>query len=149
MKLSENFSLHEFVRSETAARLGIDNTPPQEVIDNLAMLAQEMLQPLRQSLRASIHITSGYRCPELNGRVNGSTRSQHLHGLAADFVVTGMRPLQVCQAIVDLKLPFDQVIHEFGEWTHVSVAAVGANPRGQVLTIDRRGTRAGLHEVRK
>ena len=135
-QLSDNFSLGEFLRSQEAARLGLDMTPPAAVIDNLRRLCRDVLQPLRDSV-GPVVITSGYRSPELNRIIGGAATSQHLYGLAADIVVPGMEPLYVCSRVQGMFFPFDQLIHEFWQWTHVSVAQDGECPRGQVLTASR------------
>ena len=120
MQLSENFTLTEMVFSQTAARLGIDNTPGPVEIENLRSLCLHILQPLRDSLGTPIRINSGYRCPALNRAIHGSHKSQHMTGAAADIDVPGKTPLAVATLIVELELPYDQVIHEFVSWVHVS-----------------------------
>ena len=132
MKLSEHFELSEFLVSETAARQGIANEPTPEVIDNLRRLCESVLEPLRVKLGRPVVITSGYRSPALNRAVGGSPTSHHLQGRAADLIVPGMTPLVVCQAVHQLRLPCAQIIHEFGRWTHLSVAI--SNERTQLLT---------------
>jgi hypothetical protein len=77
-------------------------------------------------------ITSGYRSLVLNRSVGGSPTSHHMQGRAADLIVPGMAPLAVCHAAQKLKLPCVQIIHEFGRWTHLSVAI--SNERTQLLT---------------
>lgn len=132
MQLSEHFELAEFLVSETAARLGIANEPTAEVIENLRRLCQLVLEPLRVSLKRPVVITSGYRSLALNRSVGGSPASHHMQGRAADLIVPGMAPLAVCHAAQKLKLPCVQIIHEFGRWTHLSVAI--SNERTQLLT---------------
>ena len=87
-RLSPNFTLEELVRSETAERIPAlreqQRHPPPEVVENLRYLCQASLQPLRERLGFPIHVTSGYRSPELNRRVGGSPTSQHCVGQAAD-----------------------------------------------------------------
>jgi hypothetical protein len=122
MKLSANFSLDEFLVSQTATRHGIDNNPGPEEIDNLRKLCEGVLQPLRDAVDRPIWINSGYRSPSLNSLIGGSLTSAHMQGNAADIRVSGMQPYDVCNAIINLELPFDQVIHEFGRWTHIGVA---------------------------
>lgn len=134
--LSEHFSLEEFTRSNIAARLGIDNTPPPEVVDNLRRVAAA-LEVIRMRLGRAITISSGYRCPALNTAAHGAKDSAHMLGLAADIEVTGMTPKQVCTAVAAMGLPTDQIILEFDAWTHVGLS-VGV-PRGELLTI-RTGT---------
>ncbi len=132
MQLSEHFELAEFLVSETAARRGIANEPTPEIIDNLRRLCQLVLEPLRVKLVRPVVITSGYRSLALNRAVGGSPTSHHRQGRAADLIVPGITPLAVCQAASQLKLPCVQIIHEFGRWTHLSVAI--SNERTQLLT---------------
>ena len=132
--LTENFSLEEFLVSQTAARHGIEMTPPQSVIDNLKHLCVTVLQPLRNEVNESIRISSGYRPPELNDIIGGSKTSAHRFGRAADFTVKGLTPFETVELIIDMELVYDQVIHEFGQWVHVGIAAL---PRHEVLTAVR------------
>lgn len=143
MRLSPNFTLAELTVSEVAARHGIDNTPPQEVIENLKALAQS-LQEVRAALgNKAIIVTSAYRSPEVNAKVGGSKNSDHLRGLAADFIVPSYgTPDDVVRAILASGIPFKQVIREFDRWTHFAIPAPGEVPRKQALIIDRQGTRA-------
>lgn len=134
MKLSKNFTLEEFLVSQTAARHGIDMTPPEDVLENLQTLVTTCLQPLRESLGSSIQVTSGYRPPVLNMLIKGSSTSAHMHGRASDLRATGYTPLEVCQRVIDLGLPFDQIIHEFGSWSHLGIAE---DPRAEALTAYR------------
>jgi hypothetical protein len=121
MKLSEHFELSEFVRSDYAIRHGIDNTPNIEVVSNLTMLCVNVLEPLRYLLNRPIIITSGYRCEELNSAIGGAKNSQHVKGEASDIIVMNMSVDDVFNAICD-SVKFDQVIHEFSSWVHVSYA---------------------------
>lgn len=132
MQLSEHFELAEFLVSETAARRGIANEPTPEIIENLRRLCQLVLEPLRVKLARPVVITSGYRSPALNRAIGGSPTSHHMQGRAADLIVPGITPLAVCQAASQLKLSCVQIIHEFGRWTHLSVAI--SNERTQLLT---------------
>lgn len=135
MKLSRHFSLEEFLVSQTAERHGIDMTPSQDVLDNLQTLVSTCLQPLRDALGSVIYISSGYRPVEVNRLIGGSATSQHVYGNAADFSVVGMTPFEVCNAVVNMELPFDQIIHEFGKWTHLGIRGV---LRGESLTAYKR-----------
>lgn len=137
MKLSENFTLDELTVSQTAARAGFSNTPGQIEANNLKRLCEDVLQPLRDALNKSIHISSGYRCYALNSMVGGAKDSAHTHGCAADITVEGMTPYEVASAIIDLHLPFEQVIQEFGQWCHVSVPELGKLPKREVLTASK------------
>jgi len=141
MKLTDNFAMYEFLRSQTAARHGIAMDPPIEVVDNLRRLCVDILQPLRDNIGVSITISSGYRPPELNNLIGGSTTSAHMDGRAADIIIEGHSPLQVAQTIQDMELPYDQVIHEFGQWVHVGISPEDLEVRLQELTayLDGKG----------
>ena len=89
MKLSANFSLSELTKSETGTRNGISNTPSPLVIEKLQALTDNILQPLRDKFGPVI-VTSGYRSPEINKAVGGSSTSHHCFGYAADFSVLSM-----------------------------------------------------------
>lgn len=130
MKLSKNFSLEEFLVSQTATRHGIDMTPPDWVIDNLGRLVKGCLQPLRDEA-GPIFVSSGYRPPDLNLKIGGSKTSAHMTGDAADLKVINQSPFDTSELIVAMELPFDQVIHEFGRWVHLGVADI---LRGEKLT---------------
>jgi hypothetical protein len=119
MRLSAHFSLEELVFSSTAQRLGIDNTPPPSVIENLK-LAAEGLEKVRRLLGQPIHIDSGYRCPTLNEKVGGAKLSAHLDGWAVDFACPKFgSPLQIAKAIESSDIQFDKCIQE-GAWVHIS-----------------------------
>lgn len=124
MQLTEHFTLAEFVRSETAENNHIDNTPSQEVVDNLRALCRNVLEPARTAYGEPIYITSGYRCPALNKAVGGKPTSQHLRGEAADLQVRGVKNLRkLYNAILDHGV-FDQLLYETNKagakWIHVS-----------------------------
>lgn len=89
VKLSENFYLDEFLRSETAERLKIKNEPNEQVIKNLKYLCENCLQPMREHFNTPILVTSGYRCSTLNKRIGGSPSSFHCQGCAADIKFDG------------------------------------------------------------
>lgn len=145
-QLTPHFSLDEMVFSGTAARLGIDNTPPSAAVTNLRRLAL-LLESIRAQLGCPITITSGYRSLLLNAAVRGQPVSAHTYGRAADFVSRNFgSPLDVARVIADRIEGYDQLIYEFGRWVHVSIPAAGKLPRSQVLTINRHGTRFGFHE---
>ena len=134
MRLSKNFSLDEFTQSQTAERFGIDMHPLEIIVDNIRNLVKACLQPLRDEA-GPIYISSGYRPLELNTRIGGSKTSAHVQGNAVDFSVTKMRPFDVCELIIAMELPYDQVVHEFGRWTHMGVADI---LRGEHLTAYRK-----------
>lgn len=146
MLLTPHFTLAELVASQTAARLGIDNTPTPEIIDNLRVTA-ELLEECRTALgNKPLVVSSGYRCPELNKAVGGVPGGAHTVGKAADFICPGLSVATVCQRIFGTPgLRFDQLLREFDAggngWVHI---AWSRTPRMQVLTIDHNGTREGL-----
>lgn len=142
MNLTPNFTLEELTASETAARHNLNNEPDVTAANNLLRLA-EFLERVKAALGGKpIMINSAYRGPEVNAHVGGSKNSQHMVGCAADIRVPGMTPDQVCRAIIEADLPFDQLIREFDSWTHVSVPnEAGSTPRKQALIIDKTGTR--------
>lgn len=117
--LTKHFTLEEVAKSPTATRHGIDNTPPDFVVENARMLAFHVLEPLRLLIGDAVRVQSWYRSNELNLLVNGKENSQHKIGMAADIVIDNFTPAEVCQIIAD-HFPFDQLINEFDEWTHVS-----------------------------
>jgi zinc D-Ala-D-Ala carboxypeptidase len=145
-QLTAHFTLDEFIISETAARHGIDNTPKGEYRHNVQRTA-EVMEKVRTILgHKPILISSGYRGPEVNRLVGGSTSSAHMSGLAVDFICPGFgTPLQICHALRPhmAALEVDQLIHEFGAWVHLGLAPEGAH-RLMALTIDNAGTRNGF-----
>ncbi len=140
MKVSAHFTLAELSRSDYAARKGVDNTPPPEVIENLKVLCEVILEPLRAAVEAPIRVNSAYRSPLVNKAIGGNPKGQHPAGQAADIEVYGLSNLDLAKKIVEMKLPFDQLILEAyvpgvagSGWVHVSHKKEGKN-RGQVLT---------------
>jgi len=125
MKLSENFSLAEFTKSQTATRRGIDNTPGEDHLEAAKELFENVVQPVRDQFGPTV-INSGYRGPELNEAVGGSSKSQHCKGEAVDIEVPGVPNAEVA-AWIEENLDFDQLILEFytpgipdSGWVHVS-----------------------------
>lgn len=149
-QLTEHFSVAALIHSDTAIRLGIDNSPNDQVLANLLLLAKG-LEEVRAALGGrDLIINSGYRCLELNTRIGGAKKSRHMDGLAADIVCPAFGPpLAVCRAIVAAGIVTDQVIHEFGKWCHVGFAPAGTLPRGERLTIASaaKGYEVGLNPV--
>lgn len=141
MNLSPNFTLEELTVSDAAARRGLDNQPTPEHLENLKRLAS-FLEEVRGLFGKPILVNSAYRSKEVNDAVGGSKNSQHCLGCAADIRVPGMTPKQVVTAVINSKLKFDQVIEEFGSWTHISIPnKPEIGPRKQALIIDKAGTR--------
>ena len=126
MNLSANFTLKELTKSDTATRLGLDNTPDEATIENLKLLCQEVLQPIREHFGKSVTVNSGFRSPESNAAVNGSKTSDHCKGMAADIEIVGVPNPELAQWIMD-NLDYTQLILEFytqgqpnSGWVHVS-----------------------------
>jgi zinc D-Ala-D-Ala carboxypeptidase len=145
-KLSLHFWLSEFTRSQTAERLGFDNTPSAQAVNNLQSLVSYVLQPLRRYYNCPIVISSGYRCLQLNRAIGSKNTSQHLTGEAADFTIPSIENLEVAQWIKK-NLPFDQLILEFWTggntgWIHCSYSLT--RMRKNVLTINDKGTHTGF-----
>jgi len=144
MKLSKNFSLSEFTRSETAKRKGINNEPSREHFDNLLYLVETICQPVRDHFGKPVRVTSGYRSPDLNKAIGGSRTSQHCKGEAVDMEIAGVSNKELADWIVN-NCKFDQVILEFynpaeGEnsgWVHASVKR--SNNRGTKLIAFKDG----------
>jgi len=134
MRLSKYFTIEEFVISQTATRLGINNTPSEQAIKNMEALCLKILDPLREAIGKPIIISSGYRSPELNKAIGGAPNSQHCLGEAADILIPQLYPCEVFTKIIELDLPYDQVIDEFKQWTHVSYTS---SPRKQKLLARR------------
>jgi zinc D-Ala-D-Ala carboxypeptidase len=142
MQLSPNFSLKELIASETADRHGLDNTPTDEIIENLKHLAG-VLQEVRAILgNKPITVSSGYRSPTVNEKLGSKPTSDHCKGLAVDFICPSFgTPDEVVRQIMASDIPYKQVIREFDRWVHLAVSAPGEEPRRQALIIDKQGTR--------
>lgn len=136
MNLSPHFTLSELIGSQTAARLGIANTPSPIVLSNLEGTAAK-LEQIRQILGNNfIAISSGYRSPALNRAIGGSTSSAHCLGYAVDFICPKFgTPLQICQKIMASPIKYDQLIFE-GTWVHISF---DPKNRGEDLTATFKG----------
>jgi zinc D-Ala-D-Ala carboxypeptidase len=138
MNLSANFSLHELTKSETALRMGFDNTPDDEATENLRLLCEKVLQPVRDHFGKGVKVNSAYRSPESNAAVGGSKTSDHCKGMAADIEIPGVANAELAQWIMD-NLEYTQLILEFytpgipdSGWVHVSFDQ--SNLKNQELT---------------
>ena len=125
VRLSENFTLQEFTKSQTAIRKGLDNTPAEAHIENAKELFANVVQKVRDNFGVTI-INSGYRGPDLNYAIGGSNTSQHTRGQAVDIECPGIPNYDVAKWVED-NLEFDQLILEFytpgipdSGWVHVS-----------------------------
>jgi len=137
MKLSNNFSLNELTRSQTAERKGIDNTPSAEHQENLKSLCTHVLQRVRDHFGKVVTVSSGYRSPELCIAIGSKTTSQHAKGQAADFEIFGVSNKELADWIHN-NINYDQLILEFWSpedpnkgWIHCSYSR--ENNRKQYL----------------
>ena len=126
MKLTANFSLSELTKSQTATRKGIDNTPSPEHQENLRLLCEAVLQPVREHFGRVVTVTSGYRSPELCTAIGSKITSQHARGEAADFEIFGVSNKELADYIHE-HLDYDQLILEYWNesdpnsgWVHCS-----------------------------
>lgn len=144
MQLSENLSLAEVMRSETAKRKGVSNMPTPEHIENFKKLAENIFQPIRKHFGKPIYISSGYRSAALNKAIGGASSSQHCTGEAIDIDMDGtaITNAEIFNYIKN-NLSFDQLIWEFGtdknpDWVHVSYESTGKQ-RKQALKAIKQG----------
>jgi hypothetical protein len=131
MQLSKNFSLNELIYSDTAIRKSISNNPNEEQINNLKLLCENILEPVRKNFNSPVIINSGYRSPEVCLAVGSTIKSQHTKGQAADFEIVGIANKDLADWIV-ANLDYDQCILEFWNenepnsgWVHCSYSSFG------------------------
>ena len=142
MKLTPHFTLDEMVKSQTALRLGLDNTPDTDEMKSLLALCENVLEPVRIHWAKPFVVNSGFRALRGNRAIGSRDSSQHAKGEAADIEIPGIDNLVLYYWIAE-ELDFDQLILEFynGEpssgWVHVSY--VGLENRNQTLRIDKGG----------
>ena len=138
-RLSDHFSLAEMTHSATAARKGIANVAPPEIVDALILTADRM-EKVRSLLGDNpITVLSGYRSPAVNKAVGGSKTSAHMTGHAVDFICPRFgTPAQVAAHLAKHLTGFDQIIEEFGEWVHIGF---GPGKRRELLTARKVGGR--------
>jgi len=131
MILSKSFTLNELTKSQEATRLGIENIPNEEEIQNLKILCEKILQPVRDFYGMPLSVSSGYRSAALCEAIGSSAKSQHTKGQAADFEIFGVANKEVAEFIIK-NLEYDQCILEFWNenepnsgWVHCSYSANG------------------------
>ena len=140
--ISEHISYKEGVYSNTAIRRGIDNTPNDEQLNNMELIAEKIFEPLREWVGGPIKINSFFRSPELNTAIGGSSKSQHCKGQAIDIDDTfGKATNAEMYEWIKENLDFDQMIWEFGtdknpNWIHISW--VSHQPNRKKLTIAKK-----------
>ena len=151
MQLTQHFTLEEFTRSGKAAELGLDNTPPPELLPRLILTA-ELLERIRATLGVPVTVTSGYRSPKVNLAVGSSSGSDHPHGYAADIVAPAFgTPYEVARALAPLvsTLGIGQIILEGVKgkrWVHVSTRSP-EKAINRIITITDNGTLVGIQPV--
>ena len=142
MKISSHITLKEAVKSNTALRRGIDNTPGEYEISNMVGLAINVFEPLREYVCGPIKVTSMFRSKDLNTAIGGSLSSQHCQGRAMDLDDTfGHKTNAQMFNYIKNNLSFDQLIWEFGDdnnpdWIHVSYVSTNQN-RGRCLRAEK------------
>ena len=129
-QLSEHFSLAEATHSDTAIRQGIDNQPSTVQLENMKIAAKNL--ELVRACTGALNVNSWLRLPAVNVAVGGSKVSSHMDGWAIDVSSSKLTPYQLCQEVKKAGIKFDQMIHEFGRWMHISFAP---EMRQQELTI--------------
>ena len=133
--ISKHISYKEGVYSNTATRRGIDNTPNDEQLKNMELIAEEVFEPLRVWVGGPIKINSFFRSPDLNTAIGGSSKSQHCKGQAMDIDDTfGKATNAEMYHFIKENLDFDQMIWEFGnddnpDWVHISYVSEEDNRR--------------------
>ena len=132
MNLSEHFTLDEATYSETAVRMHINNQPDERQLENMKSAAAQ-LEAVR-AVTGPIRVNSWLRLPDVNVAVGGSKVSSHMDGWAIDCSSSAHTPYELCQLVKKAGIKFDQMIHEYATWTHISFAP---EMRGQKLTIFR------------
>ena len=141
MNLSENFTLQELIYSDTAVRMGIDNKPNDETVENLKILCENILEPIRSHFKAPVVVSSGYRSEAVCLAIGSSSKSQHIKGQAVDFEIFGIPNKDVTDWVVQ-NLDYDQCILEFWNdkepnsgWVHCSYSK--DNNRKQYLNAQK------------
>lgn len=139
-KISKYLTYKEAIKSPTALRLGIDNEPNPEQLENMRYVAKEIFDPVREFVGGPLAATSFFRSKELNDAVPGSSKtSQHMTGQAIDIdtdVYGYGKNIEVFD-FIRTSLIFDELIGEFPDrfgnfsWVHVSKSKTGN--RGRVL----------------
>lgn len=152
MKLSQNFELEDLIKSPTATAAGIKNAPGPTELQNLMALAVNVLEPVKAHF-GHVQINSGYRGPDLNKLVGGSTSSQHCKGQAVDFEIPGVPNKDVAIWVTN-NIKYDQCILEFwvardasSGWVHCSYNK-DAPGRKQKLIAQKNGKKTIYRAVK-
>jgi len=132
--ISKHISYDEATISPTALRLGIDNTPPDNILEAMKVVSESCFEPIREWYGKPIKVNSFYRCPELNKAVKGSATSQHVKGEAIDITAGSRDENKKIYEWAKANLIFDQLINEYNfSWVHISFKK--GNNRNQTLVI--------------
>lgn len=141
MKVSENITLEQLTRSQTASRKGIKEqfNPPVEIVENLRELCVNVVERVLLMF-PKLTISSGYRSVELNKAIGGANSSQHTKGEAVDLLIPNASNINIARAILSANIKFDQMIIEFGTlekpaWVHVSYKKNGN--RSEILRAEK------------
>ena len=152
MKISNHISYKESIKSNTAIRKGIDNTPGQYELTNMQIIAEKIFEPLRDWVGGPIAINSFYRSKELNSVIGGSSKSQHCEGRAIDLDdAYGYKTNAEMFNYIKDNLNFDQLIWEFGnkenpDWVHVSYVSEEQN-RNRCLIAEKTNGKTQYREI--
>lgn len=134
MRISKHISIEEATLSPTGLRLGIDNTPNEEILANMKLVAERCFEPIRNWYGKPIKVNSFYRCDALNKAVKGSATSQHVQGKAIDISTGTKAGNKLIYEWAKNNLIFDQLINEYDyAWVHISYNK--NNNRNQTLII--------------
>lgn len=134
MKISKHITIDEATLSPTALRLGIDNTPNEDVLINMKLVAERCFEPIREWYGKPIKVNSFYRCEALNKAVKGSATSQHVDGKAIDITTGTKAGNKLIYDWAKENIIFDQLINEYDySWVHISYNK--NNNRNQILII--------------
>ena len=152
MKLSEHLSLIEVTRSDYAKRNGINNMPNPEHTENLIELANHIFEPIRKHFNKPIHVSSGYRCKQLNTAIGGAKNSQHTVGQAIDIDQGDRKENMEIFDFIKNNLEFDQLILEYPvgglpDWVHVSYDTNGKQ-RKEILIATKENGKTKYHIIK-
>jgi zinc D-Ala-D-Ala carboxypeptidase len=147
MKLSKNFYLSEMTKSQQAVRMGLNNNPSEQQVENLKTLCERVLQPVRDHFGKVVTVSSGFRDEVLNNALGGSKSSQHCLGMAADIEIFDVPNNELSDWIKE-NLMFDQLILEYFDpadgpnsgWVHVSYnPTISLNRKEYLMAIKKNG----------
>jgi zinc D-Ala-D-Ala carboxypeptidase len=147
MKLSKNFHLSEMTKSQQAVRMGLNNNPSEQQVENLKTLCERVLQPVRDHFGKVVTVSSGFRDEVLNNALGGSKSSQHCLGMAADIEIFDVPNNELSDWIKE-NLMFDQLILEYFDpadgpnsgWVHVSYnPTISLNRKEYLMAIKKNG----------